>query len=334
MIARIFDDSGNEACGEIAPLPFFSRERLTDALSQTRLVLRELSQRDWPDSATDDWRHSELFTRLDSLYHSVGFGLSTALLQLAATRKKVALHTLVDSTAPDTVNINALLVGTADEIVARARSLNSSGFRAAKLKVGLGSISDDIDLVRKVRGILIPEISLRLDANRRWTPEQALEFLTAIRDTEIEYIEEPVNNLRRLPELHNSVSTRVALDESLPEYFATGMQARFIPNAVIVKPTLLGGWGRCLSLSHWTHEKHVMLVVSSSFESGIGLRALASMAAVISADTPCGLDTSSWFAEDLIAAGLPIHQGHCFLPDLAATWSSIRADLLTEVPLE
>lgn len=333
LIVRLLDDSGHEAHGEIAPLPYCSREKLSDALAQTQLVLKELSQREWPDSTIDDWQRSELFSRLDSLYHSVGFGLSTAVLQLAALQQSTELHTLMDATSPDSVSVNALLTGGNVEILERARTLNSQGFRVAKLKVGTNSISDDIDLIRNVSRIFDSGVSLRLDANRRWTLEQAVECLTADRDNEIEYIEEPVNNLRRLPELHNFVSTRVALDESLPEYFATGMQARFIPNAVIVKPTLSGGWGRCLNLHHWAQEKHVKLVVSSSFESAVGLRTLASLAAVISADTACGLDTSSWFSQDLIDGGLPIKNGQCSIRELSFDWSSIHSDLLTEVPL-
>lgn len=332
LIVRFSDENGHEGLGEIAPLPGFSRENLVDALGQSTLILDEIHHRDWPADALDSWEDSEIFTRFDSLYHSVSFGLSSALLQLSACRRDIPLHKLIDPSANDRISINALLSGSESEILSRAALLGDQGFRAAKLKVGNRPISDEIELVSRVREILPSSVSLRLDANRRWTFEQAAEFLAAGQNLELEYIEEPVNNIRRLGELSDITKIPIALDESLPEYFSTGMQTRYLPGIFIVKPTLIGGWGRCLKLRDWARQRNIKIVISSSFETAIGLSSLAALASTMSGDIPCGLDTSSWFAADLIDGGLPMHHGTCALSDVQFKWSLISHGLLAEVP--
>ena len=333
LIVRLVDDDGHEGLGEIAPLPGFSREKLPDAESQARLVLDEINVRDWPDAIFDKWEESELLARVDGLYHSVSCGISSALLGLMSSYRNIPLHKLIDPTAVDNIYINALLSGTDDEILDRAARLKDLGFRAAKLKVGFRSVAEDVQLVRNVRQAFPPSATLRLDANRRCTIEQANEFLAQIKNIDIEYLEESVNNLRRLPELASISDVPIALDESLPQYFATGMQSRYLPKAIVVKPTLVGGWGRCLKFRDWARERKIKIVISSSFESAVGLRVLAFLAAVVSGGTPCGLDTSSWFRTDLIEGGLPISMGSCELNALKFDWSSLETRQLTEVSL-
>jgi len=65
------------------------------------------------------------------------------------------------------------------------------GFRAIKMKVGRERLSEDVGRVAALREILGPEIPLMVDANMRWTPEQATRAARAFRDYDVYWLEEP-----------------------------------------------------------------------------------------------------------------------------------------------
>jgi o-succinylbenzoate synthase len=333
LILGIKDDSGHEGLGEIAPLPGFSRESMADASAQLTQVLPGYHKELWPESFEAFSVRSELMSRLDALYHSVSFGISSALFMLYAGREGKKIGDLIGNTGTESVLINALLTGSEAEILDRAKGLSKLRYKAAKLKVGLAEVDSDISLVRSLRGAMNSSVSLRLDANRRWTVAQAEKFLAAIADLDIEYIEEPVGNLRALPDLQQQFRTPIALDESLPEYFATGLQGKFSPAAVILKPTLLGGIGRSLSLYRWAISRKVKVVVSSSFETAVGMHSLINLASVISPGIPCGLDTSSWFSRNLTTSPVPAGIGEIAVPSAGLRYAELETSLLIEVPL-
>ncbi|MFZ1684800.1 MAG: o-succinylbenzoate synthase [Candidatus Zixiibacteriota bacterium] len=331
IIVRMQDDAGNESLGEVAPLPGFSKEDLSDTLAQVSLVLPEYGKSSLPNTHSEFIDQPELLSRLDALYHSVSFGISTALFMLYSAREGRQLHTLIRTESPNRVTVNAFLSGSREEMVARAKALHHQGYRAVKLKVGVESIEHDVETVGQIRAVLDKSVALRLDANRRWTLEQANSFLNRVAGLDIEYIEEPINNLRMMPELQVSTPVPIALDESLSEYFATGMQTRFVPAAVVLKPTLVGGWGKCLSLHKWAQSRGAKVVVSSAFESAVGMEGLMQLAAVVSEGIPCGLDTSSWFRSDLPASSTNASAGEFTLPEGGLTFNSLNQSLLTAV---
>ena len=82
--------------------------------------------------------------------------------------------------------------------------------------------------------------------------------------------------------------------------------------AAVVKPMLgparIGQARRELSGGIWTPrpvERRGPVVVSSVFESGVGMRHLVALAAALG-DVPAGLDTYRWLAADVLAEPLAI----------------------------
>ena len=67
-------------------------------------------------------------------------------------------------------------------------------------------------------------------------------------------------------------------------------------------------------------------VISSSFESGLGLLALAELAACVSGrDTAAGLDTWRWLESDVLDGPFPVSGGRV---DLSGTVPSVHVDAL------
>ena len=65
------------------------------------------------------------------------------------------------------------------------------GFRAIKIKVGRERLREDIARVAAVRELIGPDIPLMVDANMRWTVEQACRAASALREFELTWLEEP-----------------------------------------------------------------------------------------------------------------------------------------------
>ena len=79
--------------------------------------------------------------------------------------------------------LDALLRQT-DENLAR-------GFRAIKMKVGRQSLADDVARVRAMRAHLGPEFPLMVDANMRWSVDEAIRAARALADSAPVWLEEP-----------------------------------------------------------------------------------------------------------------------------------------------
>jgi L-alanine-DL-glutamate epimerase-like enolase superfamily enzyme len=73
----------------------------------------------------------------------------------------------------------------------QTRSNLERGFRAIKMKVGRDRLSEDVERVASVREVLGPDIPLMVDANMRWTVEQAIRASHALAEYEITWLEEP-----------------------------------------------------------------------------------------------------------------------------------------------
>jgi o-succinylbenzoate synthase len=192
------------------------------------------------------------------------------------------------------IRVNALIGPSSTEQEIDA----ASGFGTVKIKVGRGPLDEDIARIRKLRRRLGPGIAFRLDANRAWSPEQTLRFHREIGDPRLDYIEEPLRDPSRLGRLRG---IPIALDESLAENSSLiGLPGL---RAIVLKPTVSGGIGGTMSTMRDAASRGIKAVVSSTFESSIGLAALGRLA-LKAPGTVHGLGTAAWLAGDLLAPPL------------------------------
>jgi L-alanine-DL-glutamate epimerase-like enolase superfamily enzyme len=68
----------------------------------------------------------------------------------------------------------------------------AKGFRAIKMKVGRPKLSEDVERVRAMREHLGADFPLMVDANMRWTADQAIRAARAFRDYDVVWLEEPI----------------------------------------------------------------------------------------------------------------------------------------------
>ncbi len=67
----------------------------------------------------------------------------------------------------------------------------AKGFRAIKMKVGRARLSEDVERVQAMRAHLGADFPLMVDANMRWTVDEAIRAARAFRDSNLIWLEEP-----------------------------------------------------------------------------------------------------------------------------------------------
>jgi len=306
LLLRLSGEDGSEGWGESAPLPSFSKESLDEAANQLRRIVGSLIGRE----VTGDWVNGAIGRELDSIdpAPSVRFGLELAVWNLYASCAGKGLPELVTPSARTEVPVSGLIPGPPANVLEEARRMRSAGYRSIKLKVGARNVDEDVELVRDLGYEVGDNVSLRLDANRAWGYEAAAEFIRGVAEVDFEYIEEPLADPGRLPDLVHDLGVPVALDESLVGMVPKDLEEHRFARAVVLKPTLLGGISRTLRMAEISLRLGMTPVISSAYESGVGTAALVVLAAGIGdRPVPAGLDTYRVLAGDVLETplGLP-----------------------------
>ncbi|PPG38135.1 uroporphyrinogen decarboxylase [Pseudoclavibacter sp. RFBA6] len=78
-----------------------------------------------------------------------------------------------------------------DQLLDQADGFQEAGFRAIKMKVGRDSMRDDIDRVAAMRTHLGDSFPLMVDANMRWSADQAIAAARELREYNLVWLEEP-----------------------------------------------------------------------------------------------------------------------------------------------
>jgi len=286
------ETSAGKGLGEIAPLPGFSRENLDEVERELKTWLEQVRiYRRLPRK--DKARTTVMQPPIPTL-PSIGFGASAALDALQ--------HPLEDR-FPVPVQVNALIGGPVERWQRQAKRRINEGFQVLKIKVGRHDYRQEAAALVKLHQKLGRGIQLRLDANRTWDLDTAIEFSKLISGTPIAYIEEPLADPGRLSDFNTATRMPLALDESMrDEAYTTGDAP--LPagtRAVILKPMLEGTWDQLRKKLVWIREKGLVAVITSTLETEIGLHALATLVARHLPDVACGLGTLRVFERGLLS---------------------------------
>jgi O-succinylbenzoate synthase len=260
--------------GDIAPLPGFSTEGLQDAIEDATTALRTLAAGGQPSP-----RHS-----------SVRFGLDCARLPWPPPQ------------APSAPSY-ALLAGDVDAWLERGDPWVDQLPNKVKIKVGRQNPESELALIGHLCAAR-PDLTLVLDANGAWSRAQAIAFCSALASGSIAYLEDPCETLEDIRAVAVATGMPVALDW----WVAQGRDWQPFPGlvAVVVKPMLMGAIAHTQRLVDRALDAGLSVVVSSAFESGVGLTHLRALASKWSPEEPPGLDTRRYFEEDVLTPdGLP-----------------------------
>ncbi len=310
-------DSALLGHGEALPLAGFgaeSPERSFETLSGLARVLLGREVEDF-DALLD--LVEELAPEAPAARAAVDF----ALFDLAAQAESTSVAALLarPSAPRSHTAVSALLSGEAPEAIARAASAAvGEGFRTVKIKLGAQELDRDEARVAAVREAVGSETRIRLDANGGWKEREAEQAIARLARYRIELLEQPVEarELAALARLSANSPILLAADEALGAGFAIEeIFERDAARVLVLKPGALGGLRACWKIAARARERGWGSVVTSGFDSALGLAAALQLAVALP-DSPfaAGLATGAMFERDLAPPPLPV-RGELRLPD-------------------
>jgi O-succinylbenzoate synthase len=211
---------------------------------------------------------------------------------------RCALETTNWTIRHDEVPVNALLTGSVEEIQNQARRAIGAGCECLKIKTAELSFEEIPPLLESI--LLIGPCRFRLDSNRGWSLLEALRLADGLKGFPIEYFEEPIADPLGLPDLIERSAVPIALDETLREIRPADLANYEGAAALVLKPTLLGGFQICREFAEAGAALGMRSVVSAAFESGVGIHALGRFAASLENISAAGLDTYSRLQGDIL----------------------------------
>ena len=293
VIVRSAIDPDRWGIGECAPLPDLS----ADYSARYETILRKFRDR--------LLREQRLSVEELRPYPSIFFGLETALLHYR--RKTFSLYNTPFARGEKGIQINGLIwMGDYRYMSEQIEAKIENGFRCIKLKIGAVDFEEELSLLRNIRKRFSgSEITLRVDANGAFTPEEALEKLKRLAELDLHSIEQPIRAGYRdeMARLTSSSPLPIALDEELigvndPQQKKSLLET-VRPQYIILKPTLHGG---LRGMEEWIRLAEKLGIgwwITSALESNIGLNAIANQCATYNNSLPQGLGTGALYTNNL-----------------------------------
>jgi D-galactarolactone cycloisomerase len=162
-----------------------------------------------------------------------------------------------------------------DEAVEEAARYVAEGFKAIKMKIGLGSIERDFERVKAVRDAVGPDIKLMVDANHCFSVPAAIRLGRKLQELDIEWFEEPISpeDIDGYVEVSRALDMAVAGGEN--EFTRWGFRDAIVRKAMdIVQPDVCaaGGISECKNIAVLA-STHGVECVPHAWGSAVGLAA-------------------------------------------------------------
>lgn len=260
------------------------------------------------------WKLTELMANVaigkttDLSHHSsILFGFEQAILDFSNGCR--GIYFPGPFTAGDKeIEINGLVwMGDFDIMIERINQKVKQGFRCLKLKIGAIDWQKELDMLRYIRNnYSAGSLTIRLDANGAFSPEDCLPKLHELAKFDIHSIEQPIKagNSQNMAKICNESPIPVALDEeligkgTLEERIKTLDEIK--PAYIILKPALCGGFSGAAEWIEEATKRGVGYWVTSALESNVGLNAIAQWTASVNASGPQGLGTGGVFTNNFV----------------------------------
>lgn len=299
--------------GEAGPLPNLSLDDLPNFEDLLIKVCEDLSKSEIELSQNQIYHFVE--KNISESLPSIRFAFESALLDYANGGKRLIFNSdFISKRAP--ILINGLIwMGEKEFMLAQIDKKLQDGYDCIKMKIGAIDFEQECDLLAYIRSNFDKnQITLRVDANGAFSPDEALEKLARLAQFDLHSIEQPIRqgHVSEMSKLCELTPVPIALDEELIGVFGQENKKMLLqkinPQYVILKPTLLGGFRETREWIEIAESLNIGWWITSALESNIGLNAISQFTATFDATLPQGLGTGQLYHNN-IASPLLIEAG-------------------------
>lgn len=203
--------------------------------------------------------------------------------------------------------------GDIDGAIDDARRFMDEGFGRLKVRVGAADEESDLERLRAVRGVVGSSVSLVADANGGWSLAQALGVLPALRELDIEWLEQPVAEASELATVTARGQVRIRADESARDTAAVaGLARAHAVDGVHLKLEKSGTVSRLIDAIDVAVDAGLSVAFGQMDQGRLGCAATAQIAAGLDID-----EAELWGCADVVddvAGPLTIRRGAVQIP--------------------
>jgi o-succinylbenzoate synthase len=290
---------GRGECGPLKGLSVDDRPDFEDKLGE---VCNQISRWDLDELAVADL--SKIFSLRN--FPAILFGLETAILDLMNGGRMMIFDTPF-SKGQTSIPINGLVwMGDKDFMQRQIGDKISEGYDCIKMKIGAIDFDAECSLLQEIRKEYTEDrLSIRLDANGAFQPDEAMPKLQILSRFGIHSIEQPIlhGQVEKMKEICRTSPVAIALDEELIGKYLyeekLGLLKNIRPSCIILKPSLLGGFGSCREWIEIAGSLKISWWITSALESNIGLNAISQFTSTFSPVIPQGLGTGKLYHNNI-----------------------------------
>ncbi|WP_162426167.1 o-succinylbenzoate synthase [Pontibacter pudoricolor] len=293
--------------GECAPLAGLSIDHRPDLVQKLEAVCQTINAGKTETLNLDKLELQE--------WPAIRFALETALLDLQNGGERL-IYSNSFSSGEAGIPINGLVwMGDKDFMQQQITQKLTQGYSCLKLKIGGLDFTTELEILQSIRETASEkDLTIRVDANGAFAPDEAFKKLERLAKYNIHSIEQPIkqSQWKAMAELCAYTPVPIALDEELIGVQAPAKQTELLetikPQYIILKPTLVGGLQKSADWIELAEERTIGWWMTSALESNIGLNAISQFTANYSLEMPQGLGTGQLYHNN-ISSPLEIEQG-------------------------
>ena len=270
----LVDSSGRRGHGEAATSPGFGSGAAATGADMRRLPAALLGCSDTGDL-------DRVMAALALQSSEATYAVELALLDLIGQHRGLPLAACLTHTVSEAPIPRHALIRSPDEAAECAAS-------ALKVKVGRETLAADDRRLAGIRRVAGPHVSIRLDANGAWSPEEAIEALRRLGRHDVALVEQPCPTVEGLARVRAAVDIPVAADESAPEL--DRILALDAADVLVLKPMFVGGLRAALRLAERARAADLRISVTHALEGTVGRLGALHLAAAIGCEDTCGVD--------------------------------------------
>lgn len=311
VLVRIETDTGMVGWGEAGAAPMHTGETVESMTAAVHHLLAHLIGRDANDiegarAAMDGRMYGN---------HGAKAAIEIALHDLAGRANQKPVHALLGGKKRSRMPLLGVIGGgDFDGDLRDAEKKKAAGFTAYKIKTGVDTPENDAARTHAICKILGSGMLISADANQGYSTGQALTYVRAVKDSGLDFFEQPVigHDLAGMAAVAAVTDIAIGADEGIHSLDDIKRHhERKAARGVSLKAIKLGGIGAAVEASRLCESLGMSVNIScKTGESSIACAAALHVASVIP-NIAWGLTlTHTGLAEDITAAPVPTAKGH------------------------
>jgi glucarate dehydratase len=239
-------------------------------------------------------------------------GIDMALWDLCGKDCQQPLYNLFGGLRRKSVDYFCYLsIGEPADVAAQCRVGVERGYTVFYVKVGI-DFASELEMVETIRKSIGPERKIRVDANGRWSVNEALRNLAELDRFRIDFAEQPVpaEPVRNMAELRARTPVALCSNEGLGRVSDCWEVIRKrAADVLCFSSTWVGSLAHFARLSHAAHLEGIKVCKHTHGELGIAAAAHQHVLLTLPNVVDGHQQTASIMADDVLAEPLPIADG-------------------------